>query len=474
MQFDFWTGYWTFTAFVFGAITGSFLNVCVWRLPRGESLHDPPSHCPNCNHRLRILPDMVPLFSQLWTRSRCRYCGAHYSWRYFWVEIFTAVAFAAIYLRYVTFGPEDVSETVRTWSAIAGMTFAGSLVAIFFIDLEHYVIPDLAIGVALAAGIAKDLILIVCAPHAVGARHLWQPLWGTPWSVPVPLSILAGLLAFWLLWQFAALSTALLGREAMGAGDSLLLAAMAPSSCRGRCSSWPSSWPSPSVPSAGSWASGSPAVGRTPSPSWKRTADHRKKEIECPDGAQASGPDAVFSAARAAPLEETAYEAASAPEAGQQPLFSAAHRGMLDVPPAVQEELGAPELPPASRWGRLWTVLGTWVAAGGLCAAGQLAAGSPALAAAAGGAAALAALGLIVYGSRRWLVGDREWLPQMDAFFDEGEVGPRFIPFGPYLVAGTLIAMLFGRPIIEWYAVHMLAAMPAERGGAGVVLRSEQ
>src|SRR5262245_7978022 len=120
MQFDFWTCYWAFVAFVFGAVTGSFLNVCIWRLPRNESLSDPPSHCPNCQHRLAFFPDMVPLLSQLWYRSRCRHCGQRFSWRYFWVELFTAVVFTAIYIRYVPFGPDLLFEVDRNWVAFAG------------------------------------------------------------------------------------------------------------------------------------------------------------------------------------------------------------------------------------------------------------------------------------------------------------------------------------------------------------------
>src|SRR5437868_4831824 len=99
----FWIGYWAFTSFVFGAIVGSFLNVCILRLPRGESLglRAESSHCPSCNHQLHLWPDMVPLFSQLRQLSRCRYCGTPFSWRYFWVELLTALLFVAVYFRYL-------------------------------------------------------------------------------------------------------------------------------------------------------------------------------------------------------------------------------------------------------------------------------------------------------------------------------------------------------------------------------------
>src|SRR5438046_2964154 len=124
---DFWTYYWAFVSFVFGAIVGSFLNVCIWRLPRNESLSDPPSHCPSCHHRLRFLPDMVPLLSPLWYRSRCPYCGTPFSWRYFWVELMTAVTFTAVYFRYSVyggaFGPIYRDDSSQMVANMTGMAF---------------------------------------------------------------------------------------------------------------------------------------------------------------------------------------------------------------------------------------------------------------------------------------------------------------------------------------------------------------
>jgi leader peptidase (prepilin peptidase)/N-methyltransferase len=78
---------------VLGACIGSFLNVVVYRLPRGLSLWHPPSHCPHCQTRLRPW-DNVPVFGWLWLRGRCRYCGAGISPRYPLVEAAMAVWFA--------------------------------------------------------------------------------------------------------------------------------------------------------------------------------------------------------------------------------------------------------------------------------------------------------------------------------------------------------------------------------------------
>jgi leader peptidase (prepilin peptidase)/N-methyltransferase len=444
MPLDFWSIYWTFVAFVFGAIVGSFLNVCIWRLPRGESLGDPPSHCPACQHRLRIYPDMVPLLSQLRTRSRCRYCGQPFSWRYFWVELFTAVIFAGVYARVVIFGTAQLSEEARTLSAVATMIFCAALIVIFFIDLEHYQIPDLAIAVALLAAVGKDVVLI-----AAGTRHLWQHVPGTPWSLPVPASIVAALVAFWVLWQFAALATAALSKEAMGAGDSLLLAAMGAMLLP---------WPLLIVAFLVAVTLGT--VGGVAG-MWMAGAFHPP--------ASDTPPDSPLEAASALMASEAATgnmpplpEAETAPVPDSEAMTG--HRGAADLQPA--DGPAVPALPPSSRWGRLWTVAGSWVAVAAAWGGAVVGARQPAL----GVGVALVGLGagaaLIRYGSRLWVSGDREWLPAMDELF-EGDPGPRFIPFGPYLVVGTFAAMFIGRMVVEMYATGSLGIAPDVLAGMG-------
>ena len=82
-----------------GLAVGSFLNVVVWRLPRGKSLVQPPSACPVCSHRLHV-PDLVPVVSWLMLNGRCRYCGAPISVRYPLVEAFTGIVFVLLYQGY--------------------------------------------------------------------------------------------------------------------------------------------------------------------------------------------------------------------------------------------------------------------------------------------------------------------------------------------------------------------------------------
>ncbi|MGV3723990.1 MAG: prepilin peptidase, partial [Actinomycetota bacterium] len=339
MAADLWTLYWAFVAFVFGAVTGSFLNVCIWRLPQGQSLSDPPSHCPKCQHRLAFFPDMVPMLSQLWYRSRCRYCGVKFSWRYLGVELLTGLVFTAIYYRYVVFAPAGFSEVDANWSALAGMIFAAALVTIFFIDLDTYTIPDAAIALAVVVAVAKDIYLI-----ANGHRPLLQGIPGTPWSLPLPLSVAGCLLAFWLLWQFAALTTALLGKEAMGGGDPLLLGAMAAFLI-----------PWPLVVIAFIFAVALGTLGGLAGMWYASRAETKAAEAD-PDSA---APNETVDATMVAPgLVESAEPVADETLAG--------HRGVVELPSAPDEEPSAPELPASSRWGRLWTVAGTWVAVGGV------------------------------------------------------------------------------------------------------------
>ncbi len=115
---------------LFGLLIGSFVNVVIWRVPRGESVVSPPSHCPGCD--TAISPrDNVPVISWLILRGRCRSCGAHISVRYPLVELACAGLFAAVGARFA-----------HSWALPAYLVFAAGLLAISVIDLEHYVIPN--------------------------------------------------------------------------------------------------------------------------------------------------------------------------------------------------------------------------------------------------------------------------------------------------------------------------------------------
>lgn len=124
--------FWSLVAFVFGSIVGSFLNVCIHRMPLEQSVISPPSHCPHCKYSIPWFLN-IPLVTWLWLRGKCKNCGAPISPRYFLVELLTGLTFMSCW---IVFGPQS------PWLAlIYGIFMAGLLVATF-IDFEHFIIPD--------------------------------------------------------------------------------------------------------------------------------------------------------------------------------------------------------------------------------------------------------------------------------------------------------------------------------------------
>jgi leader peptidase (prepilin peptidase)/N-methyltransferase len=139
-----------FIVFAFGAVVGSFLNVCVHRMPREESIVFPPSHCPHCNQRIRW-SDNIPLISYVALRGKCRHCKGRISPRYFVVELLTAALFLLIWNDFK--GPHPALCPIY-WLLVAGL-IAGS-----FIDFEHYIIPnELTVG-----GIIVGFLCSVAVP----------------------------------------------------------------------------------------------------------------------------------------------------------------------------------------------------------------------------------------------------------------------------------------------------------------------
>lgn len=127
--------------FIVGLLIGSFLNVCIWRLPREESIIRPGSHCPGCSTALGAR-DLVPVLSWIFLRGKCRFCGAKISPRYPAVELLTGGLFFATYLHY------GLSADL-----VAGLVFAAFMVAITFIDLDHQIILDGMLALLAACGL---------------------------------------------------------------------------------------------------------------------------------------------------------------------------------------------------------------------------------------------------------------------------------------------------------------------------------
>lgn len=184
---------------VFGLVIGSFLNVCIYRIPRGQSVAFPGSACPRCGTRLKAA-DLIPVISFLLLKGRCRYCAAPISWRYPLVEALTALLMWLIYRVY-------------------GMTFLWAyysfiisvLVAVSFIDIDYQEIPNGLVLALMAVGLVGSV-------GGVGPGLL-DSLYG---------SLVGG----GLLFIVALVSSLLLKKEGMGGGDVKLMAAI------GWCLGW--------------------------------------------------------------------------------------------------------------------------------------------------------------------------------------------------------------------------------------------
>lgn len=197
---------WTsLVGFVLGAVIGSFLNVVIYRMPRAIPLGKPSrSFCPKCRHSLGV-PDLFPLLSWLFAGRRCRYCHQPVASRYFWVELFNALIWAGIWYEVlVVAAPGD--PVLALGKAAAYSLAASALVAIIFVDIELYLIPDQINAFILFVGIAFNMLL-----YAQGSPA------ATTWGIP---SSLAG----WstgvgVLWGIALLGRIAFRKDAMGHGD---------------------------------------------------------------------------------------------------------------------------------------------------------------------------------------------------------------------------------------------------------------
>lgn len=124
--------FWSLVFFWFGCMVGSFLNVCIHRMPLDLSVVSPPSHCPHCKYSIPWFLN-VPLLTWLMLRGRCKNCDAPISVRYFLVELLTGLMFLAVWLSY---------GQLSAWVALVYCLFVAGLIAATFIDFEHFIIPD--------------------------------------------------------------------------------------------------------------------------------------------------------------------------------------------------------------------------------------------------------------------------------------------------------------------------------------------
>jgi len=131
-----------FIFLIYGLLIGSFLNVCVYRIPSGISIVKPPSSCGSCGHKLNFFKDMLPVVNYIVNKGRCRYCGAPYSVQYSLIELLNGILYVLLYLKY--------SITINT---VLYCLTASLLIVISLIDLKHKIIPDGLIITGLVLGI---------------------------------------------------------------------------------------------------------------------------------------------------------------------------------------------------------------------------------------------------------------------------------------------------------------------------------
>ncbi len=195
--------------FLYGLAIGSFLNVVIYRVPRGKSIVSGGSACPGCGGSIRWY-DNIPLVSYLILRGRCRGCGAPISPRYPAVELLTAAIFSGIFLQ-LALGGAPSGGPAAIWTVpwilrlLAYLWFGGALIACAFIDAEHRIIPNRIVFPTFLIG----LVLLLAADY-----HAWSGMFlGVLAGGGIPLLLLL-------------LSPLLLKRQGMGMGDVKLGATM--------------------------------------------------------------------------------------------------------------------------------------------------------------------------------------------------------------------------------------------------------
>lgn len=199
---------WTWiVGFFVGSAIGSFLNAVIYRLPRMMTLSEPThSICPNCRHRLGW-GELVPLFSWLFQKGKCKHCSAPISPRYFFVELITGSLWAAIwYQQLVVTADDTVFVQADAIAAVGYMLFSAAIVVAIFTDLAHYIIPDEVNAFMLLTGFGMNI-----AYAATGNEKAW--MWG------MPSSVAGALVGLGVLWGITFLGRVAFGKDAMGHGD---------------------------------------------------------------------------------------------------------------------------------------------------------------------------------------------------------------------------------------------------------------
>ena len=205
-------------AFAMGACIASFLNVCIWRIPRNESVVNPPSHCPNCAAPIRWYQN-IPIVSWCCLRGRCANCGKPISVRYTIVEALGGILFLMAYLQwgmpfFLGVAPAlGLRELACIWSVpVFWLVFAGLILG-SFIDLAEQWIPDRVTIGGMILGVPLSYLVPELQGEKVGLFALY-------WS-------LAGLaFGFGFLWLMGFVFSKIVKKDALGFGDVKLIGAV--------------------------------------------------------------------------------------------------------------------------------------------------------------------------------------------------------------------------------------------------------
>ena len=178
-------------------VIGSFLNVCIYRLPLGESVVFPGSRCPKCGSAVRAWQN-VPVVSWFLLRARCATCREPISWRYPAVEALTGLLVLALWRG---LGP--------SWAFAIAATFALMMIVLFFTDYDHQLLPD----------------LVTLPGCGLGLAAAWyNPFLGDPGWPRIVAAVVGAALGSGILWGIGALYSRLRGVDAMGFGDVKMMA----------------------------------------------------------------------------------------------------------------------------------------------------------------------------------------------------------------------------------------------------------
>ncbi|HEX8764361.1 MAG TPA: prepilin peptidase, partial [Candidatus Acidoferrum sp.] len=196
----------------FGIVIGSFLNVCVTRIPEDVSIVSPGSRCPKCKAAIKFY-DNVPVFAWIWLRGKCRACGEPISVMYPLVELVTGLLFVAAFLEY------GITQATVKW-----LFFTCLIMVLTITDLRVRLLPDLVTWPGFAAGLALSAFVPPSGGFAqdLGWRLLHQRL--QPNAAGLVDAILGAAFGSFLLWGLAAGYKLVRRREGMGLGDVKMMA----------------------------------------------------------------------------------------------------------------------------------------------------------------------------------------------------------------------------------------------------------